>query len=147
MRKMRELDAVVLAHDIDEYGLRQGDVGAVVHRYTVEGAFEVEFVTAAERTIALLTLDVADIRPAAEQEMLHVRKVSLGPVFRGFLRARSGESLTRSTKTPSPSLGNLVTSSKRLASLNQTCWALQGAKRVFSNGSRELICANDWSCG
>lgn len=30
---IRELDAVVLTHDIAEHGLKQGDIEAVVHCY------------------------------------------------------------------------------------------------------------------
>ncbi|MBE9580834.1 MAG: DUF4926 domain-containing protein [Proteobacteria bacterium] len=58
-----ELDMVVLTHDIDRYGLKEGDIGAVVHRYKHGEAFEVECVTADGRTIALLTLDRETIRP------------------------------------------------------------------------------------
>jgi hypothetical protein len=71
---IRELDTVVLTHDIDEYGLKQGDIGAVVHCYRDKAAFEVEFVTAEGRTIALLTLSQADIRPIAGREILHARE-------------------------------------------------------------------------
>ena len=42
---IRELDAVVLTHDIPEHGLKKGDVGAVVHCYADGAAWEVEFVT------------------------------------------------------------------------------------------------------
>jgi hypothetical protein len=72
----RELDTVVLTHDIDEYGLERGDIGAVVHCYRDGVAFEVEFVTAEGRTIALLTLTPADIRPIAGREILHVRELA-----------------------------------------------------------------------
>jgi hypothetical protein len=60
---IRELDAVVLTRDIEEHGLKQGDLGAVVHCYTNGMAFEVEFVTAEGKTVALLTLAPQDIRP------------------------------------------------------------------------------------
>lgn len=43
---IRELDTVVLRQDFDEYGLKEGDIGAVVHCYRDGNAFEVEFVTA-----------------------------------------------------------------------------------------------------
>ena len=72
----RKLDAVVLTHDIDEHGLKQGDVGAVVHCYRDGAAFEVEFVTAEGRTIALLTLTQVDIRPIGGREVLHVRELA-----------------------------------------------------------------------
>jgi hypothetical protein len=71
-----ELDTVVLTHDIDEYGLKQGDIGAVVHCYRDGAAFEVEFVTAEGRTIALLTLNQANIRPIVGREILHVRELA-----------------------------------------------------------------------
>ena len=73
---IRELDTVVLTHDIAEYGLKQGDIGAVVHCYRDGTAFEVEFVTAEGRTIALLTLNRADIRPIGSREVLHVRELA-----------------------------------------------------------------------
>ena len=73
---IRELDTVVLTHDIDKYGLKQGDIGAVVHCYRDDAAFEVEFVTAEGRTIALLTLNRADIRPIGGREVLHVRELT-----------------------------------------------------------------------
>ncbi len=59
---IQELDTVVLTHDIKEHGLKQGDMGAVVHCYSDGAAFEVEFVNAEGKTIALLTLTHADIQ-------------------------------------------------------------------------------------
>lgn len=72
---IRELDTVVLAHDIDEYGLKRGDIGAVVHRYNDGPAFEVEFVTGEGETIAVLTLTRDDIRSMGHREILHVREL------------------------------------------------------------------------
>ena len=68
-----ELDAVVLARSISEHGLEAGDVGTVVHVYSGQDAFEVEFVTAAGETVAVLTLTKADIRPMKAREILHAR--------------------------------------------------------------------------
>jgi hypothetical protein len=73
---IRELDTVVLTHDIGEHGLKQGDIGAVVRSYSGRAAFEVEFVTADGKTIALLTLTPADIRPMSSKEILHVREIT-----------------------------------------------------------------------
>ena len=64
---IRELDTVVLTHDIEQYSLKQGDVGAVVHCYDDGVAFEVEFVTAESKTVALLALTPADIRPQRQK--------------------------------------------------------------------------------
>ena len=73
---MKELDLVVLTHDIPEHGLLEGDLGTIVHGYTDGQAWEVEFVTAEGRTVAVFTLTRADIRPMGSQEILHVRELS-----------------------------------------------------------------------
>jgi hypothetical protein len=73
----QELDTVVLTHDIEEHSLKEGDIGAVVHCYNDNTTFEVEFVTAEGRTVALLTLSQADIRPMGNTEILHVRELEL----------------------------------------------------------------------
>ena len=53
---IRELDTVVPSHDIKENGLKKGNVVAVVHCCKNGKAFEVEFVTAVGRAIALAIL-------------------------------------------------------------------------------------------
>ena len=68
----RELDTVVLAHDLTEAGLRAGDLGAIVHVHAPD-TFEVEFVTASGKTQALLTLSTADLRPVSDDDLLAVR--------------------------------------------------------------------------
>lgn len=68
-----ELDTIVLAQDFEKYGLKKGDIGAVVHVYKKSKAVEVEFVNADGKTIALLTLTSNDIRSIASNEILHVR--------------------------------------------------------------------------
>jgi hypothetical protein len=73
---MKELDLVALTHDIPDHGLLEGDLGTIVHGYTDGQAWEVEFVTAEGRTVAVLTLTRADIRPMGSQEILHVRELS-----------------------------------------------------------------------
>ncbi len=52
-----EHDVVVLIHDVEDYDLKAGDVGAVVHCYEAGNAYEVEFVTPQGKTVALLTLN------------------------------------------------------------------------------------------
>jgi len=73
---IKELDLVALNHDIEGHGLRAGDVGTVVHCFVDNVGFEVEFVTAEGKTIAVLTLTAADIRPIRSAEILHVREVA-----------------------------------------------------------------------
>jgi hypothetical protein len=71
----RELDTVVLAHDLAESGLCAGDLGAIVRVHSAD-AFEVEFVTASGKTQALLTLGRADLRPVTDQDLLSVRRTA-----------------------------------------------------------------------
>ena len=73
---IRELDTVVLTHDIKEHGLTEGDIGVIVHCYSDSNAYEVEFVTAEGKTIAVLTLSSDDIRLMKEREILHVREIA-----------------------------------------------------------------------
>jgi hypothetical protein len=68
-----ELETVALTHDIPKYGLKEGDIGAVVHCYGDKDAFEIEFVTAEGTTIGVLTLTGVDIRQVGGREVLHVR--------------------------------------------------------------------------
>jgi hypothetical protein len=60
---IREYDCVALGHDIAEAGLKTGDVGAVVFVHGKGEAFEVEFVGADGRTLALLTLKADEVLP------------------------------------------------------------------------------------
>ena len=73
---MKELDTVVLTHDIKDYGLKEGDMGAIVQVYKEGQAFEVEFVTAAGKTIALLTLKPSDISEVGKNAILHARELN-----------------------------------------------------------------------
>lgn len=74
MRKFRELETIVLTHDIPGHGLKEGDMGAVVNVYDNGNAAEVEFVTVTGKTIALVTLKATDIRSAKSDDVLHVRE-------------------------------------------------------------------------
>lgn len=71
-----ELDLIVLAKDIKEHSLKEGDIGTVVHKYDDKGAVEAEFLTAEGKTVAVLTLKDSEIRPIAKDEILHVRGFS-----------------------------------------------------------------------
>ena len=68
------LDPVVLNEDLPAHGLRRGDVGAVVQIYSSED-FEVEFVTGAGRTQALVSLHINQIRPVGPQDIPAVRSL------------------------------------------------------------------------
>lgn len=77
---IKELDLVVLNHDIAGYPLKAGDIGTVVHCYKDNAAFEVEFLTAGGDTVALLTLAADEIRPRLSSEILHAREVESASV-------------------------------------------------------------------
>ena len=68
------LDPVVLKEDLPAHGLRRGDVGAVVEIYSPED-FEVEFVTGAGRTQALVSLHINQIRPVGPHDIPAVRSL------------------------------------------------------------------------
>jgi hypothetical protein len=76
---IEELQLVAFTRDLAEHDLQRGDVGTVVHRYRDGAAFEVEFVTAAGATVAVLTLGPGDIRPLDGREILHVRGLAAAP--------------------------------------------------------------------
>lgn len=71
-----EHDSVVLKQDIAEHSLQAGDVGSVVHAYSDNKAYEVEFVAGDGSSIAVVTLEAKAVRPVANAEILHVRSVS-----------------------------------------------------------------------
>jgi len=75
-KAIKELDTVVLIRDIREYGLASGDIGVVVYSYKDSDSYEVEFVTADGKTLAVLTLTSKDIRLMKNREILHVREIA-----------------------------------------------------------------------
>jgi len=66
------LDTVVLQTDLPQYGLRKGDLGAVVHVYEPDG-LEVEFVTASGKTESLVTLKSDAVRSVVDNDLVAVR--------------------------------------------------------------------------
>ncbi len=72
--KFDKLETIVLARDLPEHGLQEGDLGAVVQLYAPDG-LEVEFVTAAGKTRALVTLTPDDIRKVEDTDLIAVRSM------------------------------------------------------------------------
>jgi hypothetical protein len=72
--KFKTLDTVVLDRDVPEFGLKKGDLGAVVQVYEPDG-LEVEFVTAAGKTEALVTLSSKDVRHVGDADLIAVRSL------------------------------------------------------------------------
>jgi Domain of unknown function (DUF4926) len=95
--EINELDTVVLTHNIPEQGLKEGDLGAVVHCYSNGVAFEVEFIDLAEDTTALVTLTKTDIRPV-------------------------DSAISEINRTPGLHRGNITTSSDSGATLPDQFW-------------------------
>jgi hypothetical protein len=74
---IKELDRVVLATALPEYGLKPGDIGTVVHAYADGLAYEVEFLTLDGETIAVATLEREGVRPVGGEAVAHARPLSL----------------------------------------------------------------------
>ena len=62
MRIVKEHDSVVLVSDVPERGLKAGDLGVIVYCHTKNEAFEVEFMTVAGKTVAVITLKASQVR-------------------------------------------------------------------------------------
>ena len=67
------LETVILTKDLKKHGLRCGDLGTIVEIYEPDG-LEVEFVSAAGKTEALVTLSADDVRAVAEDDLIAVRR-------------------------------------------------------------------------
>lgn len=76
MSEIRELDRVVLQGDLPEHGLQAGDIGTVVLVHDGGAGYEVEFCTLGGQTIGVATLNTDQVRPAAESEIAHARKLA-----------------------------------------------------------------------
>jgi hypothetical protein len=76
MNTIHELDSVALTTDLPEHGLKQGDVGTAVLVHGDGAAFEVEFVGYDGHTVALVTLENAQVRPLCSNDIPHVRTLA-----------------------------------------------------------------------
>lgn len=72
--KFKSLEVVVLKRDEPDHGLKQGDTGTIVELYEPDGV-EVEFLTGAGSTRAVLTLTENDVRHLSENDILAARPV------------------------------------------------------------------------
>jgi hypothetical protein len=71
---VKELDTVVLAVDLPEYGLSRGDLGTVVMLHGDRG-YEVEFMALDGETLAVVSLFSDQARPVGHREIAHARAV------------------------------------------------------------------------
>ena len=75
MNNIKELDAVALTCDLPAHGLKRGDVGTAVLVHDHGVAFEVEFVDYNGYTVALLTLELAQVRSLRAGDIPHAREL------------------------------------------------------------------------
>lgn len=68
-----ELGTVALMVDLPEFGLKEGDLGAVVLVHPDSSGFEVEFTALDGHTVAVVSLLPAQIRPVGRGEIAHTR--------------------------------------------------------------------------
>jgi hypothetical protein len=73
---IQEHDRVVLTVPLRDDGLEPGDVGVVIHVYPRNEAYEVEFVTLAGQTAAIVTATAGQIRPIGKHEIPHARELA-----------------------------------------------------------------------
>jgi len=73
---MKEHDCVVLTQDVRELGLEAGDIGTVVHVHPGGAGYEVEFMTLAGDTLAVLTLRPVQLRSIQPRDVAHVRELA-----------------------------------------------------------------------
>ena len=71
---LQETDIAVLTVDLPEYGLKAGDVGTVMLVHEQNG-YEVEFMTLDGETVAVTSLESAQVRPIGSREVAHVRSI------------------------------------------------------------------------
>ena len=76
MSAFKEHDRVVLTTDLPGEKLAVGDVGTIVHVHRDGKACEVEFVSLDGETIAVVTLELAQVRPVERREITHARRVA-----------------------------------------------------------------------
>lgn len=76
MSEIKEHDRVVLTADLVGEKLAAGDVGTVLHVFRGGVAFEVEFVSLEGETVAVVTLERAQVRPVEPREITHARRVA-----------------------------------------------------------------------
>jgi len=73
---LKEHETIVLARSRPESGLEAGDVGTIIHVHRDSVAFEVEFITLAGRTVAVITVPPTDLRPVSQRDVAPVRQLS-----------------------------------------------------------------------
>lgn len=66
----------MLTSDLPGEKLAAGDVGTIVHVHRDGKAYEVEFMSLDGETIAVVTLELAQLRPIERREIAHARRIA-----------------------------------------------------------------------
>lgn len=74
---IKEHDCVVLTEDLTAEGLKAGDIGTVVHIHAGGAGYEVEFMTLAGQTFAVVTLLPTQVRAITPRDVAHVRELAV----------------------------------------------------------------------
>ena len=74
---IKEHDCVVLTEDLPAEGLKAGDIGTVVHVHAGGAGYEVEFMTLAGQTLAVVTVLPPQIRAITRRDVAHVRELAV----------------------------------------------------------------------
>lgn len=72
---INEHDCVVLTDDVPDAGLEAGDIGTVVHVHKGGAGYEVEFMTLAGETVAVVALRPGQLRTIQPRDVAHVREL------------------------------------------------------------------------
>ena len=73
---INEHEIVVLTDDVADVGLQAGDIGTVVHVHKGGAGYEVEIMTLAGETVAVVTLRPAQVRSIQPRDVAHVRELA-----------------------------------------------------------------------
>ncbi len=74
---IREHDCVVLTQSLRDEGLTPGDIGTVIHIHAGNEGYEVEFMTLAGETVAVVTLLPSQLRAISPRDLAHVRELNV----------------------------------------------------------------------
>jgi hypothetical protein len=73
--KIQEFDRAVLTVDLPDEGFVAGDVGTVVDITTNGDAATLEFFNFAGETVAVVLVDMKQLRPVSTNEVMHARPI------------------------------------------------------------------------
>ena len=73
---IKELQRVALTRPLPEYNLETGDVGTIVMVYERGKGYSVEFMSLTGKTVAIVTVDAAFVRPLKDRKLTNAREMA-----------------------------------------------------------------------